>query len=94
MSSNRNTPLIGQPKQKHTSYWPTRTETHLIGQPVQVHLTDLSVILSQADHFAKGLLAHGLKPGEDDLAVIGCSSTNAIALFVACCSIGIGFAVS
>ena len=48
----------------------------------------------QADCIAKGLLALGLVPGEDVVVAVGVPANNSCALFVAGCSVGIGFAVS
>ena len=54
----------------------------------------IATVLFQADEYAKGMLALGLKPGQSDLAVVGCGSNTAVTLFVACCSIGIAYTVS
>ena len=48
----------------------------------------------QADCIAKGLLALGLVPGEDVVVAVGVPANSSCALFVAGCSVGIGFAVS
>ena len=51
-------------------------------------------LILQADCIAKGLLASGLMPGEDVVVAVGVPADSACALFVAGCSVGIGFAVS
>lgn len=43
--------------------------------------------------YAKGLLALGLVPGEDNIAVVAVTAFQNISLHAAAASIGIGFAV-
>lgn len=50
--------------------------------------------LLQADLYAKGLLALGLVGGVDGIAVLGCATFEAPAIFAAAAEIGVGFAVS
>ncbi|XP_067951996.1 3-[(3aS,4S,7aS)-7a-methyl-1,5-dioxo-octahydro-1H-inden-4-yl]propanoyl:CoA ligase-like isoform X1 [Watersipora subatra] len=49
-------------------------------------------ILAQAEEYAKGLLSLDLIPGVDSIALIGCSTFQALALFAAAAEIGLGFA--
>ncbi|XP_067949611.1 uncharacterized protein [Watersipora subatra] len=49
-------------------------------------------ILAQSEEYAKGLLRLNLTPGIDNIALIGCSTFQALALFAAAAEIGIGFA--
>jgi len=47
----------------------------------------------QAMKFAKGLLALGLKKG-DNVCTFGCQGSDGVVMFVACSSLGITFCVS
>ncbi|XP_067937625.1 3-[(3aS,4S,7aS)-7a-methyl-1,5-dioxo-octahydro-1H-inden-4-yl]propanoyl:CoA ligase-like [Watersipora subatra] len=49
-------------------------------------------LLAQAEEYAKGLLTLDLTPGVDSIALIGCATFQALALFAAAADIGLGFA--